>query len=173
MNVDQLAANVAADPRLDLAVASEVAFYAEQSASHAALINTFAYLIAGIMAVGAVVASLNTMYTAVSQRTVEIGTLRALGFKSASVAASVVIESMLLGLVGCVLAAGLVWLAFDGYIATTQNSASGNQIAFAFRVTPALVGLGTTAGLLLGLFGGVLPALRAARLPITRALRGG
>ena len=170
---DQMAQAVATDSRLDLVLRSEVDFYAEQSASRTALIETFAYFISGIMAVGAIVAALNTMYTAVNQRTVEIGTLRALGFKRTSIVVSVLAESLLLALIGSALAALLVYTTLDGYNAATQNSASGNQLAFAFRVTPELLQLGIIFALCLGLLGGLLPAIKAARLPITQALRGG
>ena len=163
---------IAADPRLDVILEPETEFYAAQSASRAALIDTFAYLIAGIMALGSVIAALNTMYTAVSRRTVEIATLRALGFSNSSVAISVLVEAMLLALAGGVLAAMIVYVAFDCYTASTQNNASGAQLAFAFRVTAEQVRLGLSWALGMGFVGGLLPALRAARLPITQALRG-
>jgi len=169
-NFLMLSETVAADPRLDTVLIPESEFYAAQSSARAALIDTFAYLIAGIMALGAIVAALNTMYTVVSRRTVEIATLRALGFNRFSVVSSVLVESMLLALAGGLLAAGLVFLALDGYTAATQND--GNQLAFAFQVTPQLLQLGVSCALLLGFFGGLFPALRAARMPITQALRG-
>ncbi len=160
------------DPRLPLTLVPETEFFAAQSADRAALINTFAYFIAGIMALGSVTAALNTMYTAVSRRTVEIATLRALGFGATGVVISVLVEAMLLATLGGIAGALLVYLAFDGYAATTFNNTSGAQVGFAFRVTPALVGVGLTWALVLGLVGGLLPAVRAARQPITRALRG-
>ncbi|MEM9623205.1 MAG: FtsX-like permease family protein [Pseudomonadota bacterium] len=169
----RLALAIQDDPRLDTTLMLETEYYAAQSATRAALIETFAYLIAGIMAVGAISAALNTMYIVVGQRTVEVGTLRALGFNRVSVAVSVLIESLLLALAGSLAAALLVYVLLDGYLAATQNLASGNQLAFAFSVTPDLIRVGIGCALALGLLGGFLPALKAARLPITKALRGG
>jgi putative ABC transport system permease protein len=163
---------IQSDPRLDLALRTEVEFYASQSESRAALINTFGYAVAVIMAIGAVFAALNTMYTAVSARTVEIATLRALGFGSMPVVISVMIEALYLALLGGVLGAIVVFALFDGYTASTLNNASFSQVVFDFAVTPALLQLGIGWALALGLVGGLFPALRAARLPITAALRG-
>ncbi len=170
--VELLNATISEDPRMDVSLQTEAEFYAGQSASRAALINTFGYMVAVIMAVGAVFAALNTMYTAVSARTVEIATLRALGFGGLPVVVSVLIESLLLAALGGLLGGGLVYAIFDGYTASTLNSASFSQIAFDFAVTPELLQLGITWALLLGLVGGLFPAVRAARLPITTALRG-
>ena len=163
---------IQSDPRLDLALRTETEFYASQSESRAALINTFGYAVAVIMAIGAVFAALNTMYTAVSARTVEIATLRALGFGSMPVVISVMIEALCLALLGGVLGAIVVFALFDGYTASTLNNASFSQVVFDFAVTPALLQLGIGWALALGLVGGLFPALRAARLPITAALRG-
>lgn len=163
---------ILADPRLDLSLLLEDEFYAAQSEARTALINTFGYLVAVIMAVGAVFAALNTMYTAVSARTVEIATLRALGFGGIPVVISVLIEALVLALLGGFLGGLLVYLAFDGYTASTLNTASFSQVAFDFAVTPELLQLGISWALALGLVGGLFPAIRAARLPITTALRG-
>ena len=160
------------DPRLQLALVTEEQFFSEQSASRAAIINQFGYVVAAIMAVGAVFAALNTMYSAVSTRTVEIATLRALGFGNGPVVISVMIESLVLALFGGVLGGLLVYLYFDGYTASTLNNVSFSQVAFDFAVTWELLQLGLTWALLLGLVGGLFPAVRAARLPITTALRG-
>ncbi len=160
------------DPRFDLMVRTEREHYAEQSRDRATLINDFGVAVGIIMAIGAVFAALNTMYSAVSSRTVEIATLRALGFSSLPVVVSVMIEAMALALLGGLLGGGLVWLAFDGYTASTLNNASFSQVAFDFAVTGDLLQMGLTWALALGLIGGLFPALRAARLPITTALRG-
>ena len=124
------------------------------------------------MAIGAVFAALNTMYSAVSSRTVEIATLRALGFSSVPVVVSVMIEAVFLALLGGLVGGLAVYLLFDGYTASTLNNASFSQVAFDFAVTPALLTLGILWALCLGLVGGLFPAVRAARLPITVALRG-
>lgn len=166
-----LARTVQEDPRLPADLVPEPEYFAAQAATRAALIDTFAVFIAAIMAVGAVAAALNTMYAAVSRRAVEIATLRALGFGAAPVVVSVLIEAMLLALAGALLGAALVFAAFDGYAASTFNGAAGSQLAFAFRLTPGLVVTGVAVGLGLGLIGGLLPAWRAARVPIARALR--
>jgi putative ABC transport system permease protein len=160
------------DPRLRAALLTEAEFYGAQSRMQTELIERFAYVVAGIMALGAVIAALNSMYAAVSVRTVEIATLRALGFGDAPVVVSVMIEALALALLGGALGVVLVYLMFDGYSASTLNNASHSQVAFAFAVTPHLVQLGVLWALALGSVGGLLPALRAARLPITTALRG-
>ncbi len=160
------------DPRFDLMVRTEREHYAAQSEDRAALINGFGVAVGIIMAIGAVFAALNTMYSAVSSRTVEIATLRALGFSSLPVVVSVMIEALTLALLGGLFGGGLVWLAFDGYTASTLNNASFSQVAFDFAVTGELLQMGLTWALALGLVGGLFPALRAARLPITTALRG-
>jgi putative ABC transport system permease protein len=167
-----ISALIEADPRLNVALRTEDVFYAEQSESQSTLINTFGYLVAVIMAIGAVFAALNTMYTAVSARTVEIATLRALGFTGLSVVVSVLIEALLLALLGGLLGGAIVYLVFDGYTASTLNNASFSQIAFDFAVTPQLLQQGLSWALALGLVGGLFPAVRAARMPITTALRG-
>jgi putative ABC transport system permease protein len=163
---------ILADPRLDLRLETEAQFYASQGEQRAALINTFGYGVAFLMAIGAVFAALNTMYTAVSTRTVEIAILRALGFGGLPVVLSVMIEALLLAVLGGILGGVVVYLLFDGYTASTLNSGSFSQLAFDFAVTPELLRLGISWALVLGVIGGLFPAVRAARLPITTALRG-
>ncbi|MEM7077037.1 MAG: ABC transporter permease [Pseudomonadota bacterium] len=160
------------DPRFDLMAQSEQEFYAGQAESRAELISGFGLAIGIIMAVGAVFAALNTMYSAVSTRTVEIATLRALGFGSLPVVFSVMVEALFLALLGGLLGGALVWLVFDGYTASTLNDSSFSQVAFDFAVTPELLRTGLSWALVLGLIGGLFPAVRAGRLPITTALRG-
>jgi putative ABC transport system permease protein len=170
--VQSAVAAVSDDPRLDLVLIPETDFYAEQSRVHAGLIQTFAYLIAGIMALGAVAAALNAMFTVVDQRSKEIATLRALGFGAGSVVAAVLVESVLLALAGAGIAGALVYLALDGSVASTQNAAAGNPLAFALTVTPAILWQGLVGALIVGMLGGLLPALRAARASVAVALRG-
>lgn len=160
------------DPRFDLMARSEKEHYQDQAEQRATLINTFGQAVGIIMAIGAVFAALNTMYSAVSARTVEIATLRALGFGSLPVIISVMIEAIVLALLGGVLGGALVWLVFDGYTASTLNNASFSQVAFDFAVTPELLQMGISWALALGVIGGAFPAIRAARIPITTALRG-
>jgi putative ABC transport system permease protein len=168
----EVRARLRADPRLELDLTTEVDFYAEQSRARAELIESFAYLVATIMAVGSIVAALNTMYSAVSTRTIEIATLRALGFGGLPIVVSVMIEALLLAMLGSLLGGVLVYLVFDGYATSTLNAEAYSQVAFEFAVTPDLLLLGVSWALVLGLIGGLFPAIRAGRLPIVAALRG-
>jgi putative ABC transport system permease protein len=169
--VATMAAEVEADPRLDLEISSEPAYYRSQANALASLITGFGYAVASIMAIGAVFAALNTMYSAVSNRTVEIATLRALGFGGLPVVTSVMIEALLLATVGGILGAGLAYVGFNGMTVSTLNQASFSQVAFDFAVTGELMVLGLVWAVALGAIGGLFPAVRAARLPITAALR--
>ncbi len=172
VDVEALNRRLAADPRLTTTLIPEQEFFAALSASRAALIDAFAYLIAGIMALGSVFGALATMFTAVSRRSVEIATLRALGFHPVPVVVSVLVEATVLALAGGLLGAAVVYAVLDGYTASTLNPAAGSQLAFAFRVTPESIGLGLGWAVAVGVIGGLAPALRAARLPITTVLRG-
>ena len=124
------------------------------------------------MAVGAIFAALNTMYSAVTTRTVEIATLRAIGFGAMPVVVSVMIEALVLALLGGLLGALLSYLIFNGVTVSTLNRGTFSQVAFDFAVTPTLMSRGLIWAVSLGFVGGLFPALRAARLPITVALRG-
>jgi putative ABC transport system permease protein len=159
------------DPRLNVNVQSEAAYYAEQSKALSILINAVGYTVALLMGLGAVFGALNTMYSAVSARTREIATLRALGFGAWPVVSSVVGESLMLGLIGGVSGCLIAYLGFNGIRASTLNFASFSQISFAFAVTPALLAKGLLYALLLSFVGGVMPGIRAARLPIVSGLR--
>jgi putative ABC transport system permease protein len=123
------------------------------------------------MGIGAVFGAILTMYTAVSTRTREIATLRALGFNTASVLISVLAESFGLAAVGGVLGGLLAYFGFNGFETSTMNWQTFSQVAFAFAVTPRLLAQGLAYALVMGVIGGLLPALRAARLPIASALR--
>jgi putative ABC transport system permease protein len=169
--LDELRRWLDADPRVNASVRSEREFYADQSRILVALIRYVGTTIAVLMGIGAVFAALNTMYSAVSTRTREIATLRALGFGAAPVVVSVLLEAVALGLLGGVVGGALVYLGLNGYQASTLNWASFSQITFAFTVTPGLLVTGMGYSLILGLVGGLLPALRAARLPVTTGLR--
>ena len=160
-----------ADPRLNVKVLRETAYYAEQSILLHRLIRTIGFFIAALMGIGAVFGAINTMYTAVSSRTREIATLRALGFGAGPLVLSVLAESMILAAAGGVLGGLLAWAGFNGYQTATMNWQSFSQIAFAFAVTPSLLVQGLTYALIMGFFGGMLPAIRAARLPVVTALR--
>ena len=158
------------DPRLDVTVDREVEYYAAQSQMLTTLIQRLGFFIALIMGIGAVFAALNTMYSAVSERGREIATLRALGFGSGAVVLSFVIESLLVALVGGILGA-LVVIPFNGYTVGTMNWQTFSHVSFGFKITPALVLIGVAFSLVMGLVGGLPPALRAARRPIAVSLR--
>jgi putative ABC transport system permease protein len=160
-----------ADPRLNVRVLTEREYYEEQSESLVTLVSYVGVAIAVLMGLGAVFAALNTMYSAVSTRTREIATLRALGFGAFPVIFSVLTEALLIGLVGGAIGMAIAYLAFNGMQASTLNFSSFSQITFAFTVTPSLLAQGLIYALTLGLLGGLLPSLRAARLPIIAGLR--
>ena len=162
---------LAADPRLNVMVERETDYLAAQSTVLQTIVRTVGFVIAGLMAIGAVFGAINTMYNAVASRTREIATLRALGFGALSIVTSVMAESAVLALLGGVLGGVLSWVLFDGYRTSTMNFQSFSQVAFAFRVTPTLLVQGLVCALVMGLLGGILPAIRAARLPIVNALR--
>lgn len=159
------------DPRLDVKVTRQDEYFADQSTTVVSLITSLGTLIGVMMGFGAVFGALNTMYTAVSERTREIATLRALGFRSGPVVVSVLSEALLLALVGGLVGGGLAYVAFDGFRAATMNWQSFSQVGFAFSVTPALLVQGALYSALIGLVGGLFPAIRAARLPVATALR--
>ena len=159
------------DPRLSAEVMRQSDYFADQSTAVTRLITTLGYLIASLMAVGAVFGALNTMYSSVSARTREIATLRALGFGSGAVVASVMLESVALALLGGTIGAVLSYVAFNGFHTATMNWQSFSQITFSLAVTPQLLVQGVVWATLIGGIGGLFPALRAARQPIAAALR--
>lgn len=159
------------NPKLSVKVMRPAEYYAEQSQMLAQLITTLGYLIAALMAIGAVFGALNTMYSAVAARTREIATLRALGFGSGAVVVALMIESLVLALIGGAVGAGLSYAAFNNFHAATMNWQSFSQVTFAFAVTPQLLGQGVVWAAAIGLVGGLFPAIRAARMPIAAALR--
>jgi putative ABC transport system permease protein len=160
-----------ADPRLNVKVLRVSEFYAEQSRVVINLITGLGAVISGLMGLGAVFGALNTMYAAVSARAREIATLRALGFGGGPVVVAVLMESLALALLGGALGSFLAYVIFDGFRAATMNWQSFSQVAFAFVVTPGLLVLGVLYAAAIGLIGGLLPACRAARVPVATALR--
>jgi putative ABC transport system permease protein len=159
------------NPRLSMTAVRESEYYAAQSETLQLIIRTIGFIVAGLMGIGAVFGAINTMYNAVATRSREIATFRALGFGSFPVVFSVLAEAVLLSLVGGLIGGLVAWAAFDGYQTSTMNWQSFSQVAFAFAVTPALLVRGLLYAALMGFIGGLLPAFRAARLPVVTALR--
>ena len=170
-SLETLESWTAKNPQVKVDVHRETEYYASRSTMMTRLVNGLGFGIATLMAIGAVFGAVLTMYTAVASRSREIATLRALGFNSLSVVVSVLAESVVLGGIGGVLGALGAYAAFDGFQTSTMNFQTFSQVAFAFRVTPALFITGLIYALSIGLVGGLLPAIRAARLPIAKALR--
>ena len=161
---------ITTNPQLTVSVDRETDFYAEQSKAMNAFITYAGAFIAFLMGIGAIFGAVNTMYNSVSSRAAEIATLRALGFGRSPVLFSVLVEGMLLGLVGGIVGGVLAYLLFNGIETSTMGS-NFAQIAFSFRVTPSLLVRGAIYALLMGLLGGLLPAVRAVRMPIASSLR--
>jgi putative ABC transport system permease protein len=159
-----------ADPRLGVQVERERDYYARQSLVASAVIRVVGFLVVSVMGIGAVFAGLNTMYSAVAARAREVATLRALGFGPISVVISFVFESLVIALLGGVLGC-LAVFPVNGLAVSILNFRTFSQLAFAFRVTPGILGMGLAFALGIGLVGGASPAIHAARLPVASALR--
>ena len=166
----QLSGALAADPRLKLDVSTTHDYYAKQSENLTKFLTALGIVIGTIMAVGAIFGALNSMYAAVAGRAREIATMRAIGFRGLPVVVAVMLETMLLALIGGLLGAAVAWLLFNGHTVSTLGN-NFSQVVFQFRVTPELLWTGLKWALGIGLVGGLFPALRAARLPVTEALR--
>ncbi len=165
--------SIGRDPRFSITALPEPEYYAKQAAVLSTLINVLGYTVAGFMAIGATFGALNCMYSAIASRQVEIATLRAIGFGALPVVVSVMIEAVVLAIVGGAAGGALAYLYCDGFSLSTLNFNTFSQVAFDFRVTPGLLTQGFAWALGIGLAGGLLPAVRAARLPVTVALRAG
>ena len=159
------------DPRLDVDVFTEREFYSSQAEGTATFIRTLGFPITVLMAIGAVFGALNSMYSSVSTRGKEIATLRALGFGPVSVLISTIVESTLLALIGGLIGGLIAFVVFNGFTVSTLSNASFSQVVFDFAVTPDLLVQGLYTALIIGAFGGLFPAIRAARLPVAQALR--
>ncbi len=162
---------ISTDPRLTVSAKSEIAYYADQSIMITTLINVLGFMVASVMGIGAVFGALNTMYSAISARNREIATLRAIGFSGSAVVVSFVMESLLIALLGGLLGALLI-LPIHGYTASTINWQTFSHMSFAFSITADILVKGLLFALFMGFFGGLFPAIRAARRPIAPALRG-
>ncbi|HTY48183.1 MAG TPA: ABC transporter permease [Steroidobacteraceae bacterium] len=170
--LDTLRAALTKDPTLSVTVNSETAYYEQQSHTFAAVLALIATVVGVIMAIGAVFAALNTMYSAVSTRAVEIATLRAIGFGPVAVVISVIAEALLLALAGAVLGAAVAWAVFDGNTVSTIAGGGGvAQVVFRLHIGAPLFVTGIVWACVVGLIGGLAPAVRAARIPVATALR--
>jgi putative ABC transport system permease protein len=166
----QLKDSLSTDPRMSVQVDRELDYYEKQSRGLTTLITVLGGLVAGVMGIGAIFGALNTMYSAISERSREIATMRAIGFAASSIVFCFVFEALFIafigGLIGCLAA-----LPLNGFTTGTLNFQTFSRVAFAFRVTPLLLGTGILFALLMGLIGGVPPAISASRRPVALALR--
>jgi putative ABC transport system permease protein len=163
--------SVTTDPRVSVDVNREIEYYDQKSRALTTLISRLGGAVAFIMAIGAVFGALNTMYSAVAERSREIATLRAVGFGASSVVFSFLIEALLISLVGGLLGCFAV-LPLNGHTTGSINMQTFSHVAFAFQITPPLLVGGITFALIMGVIGGFFPAIRAARQPVASALRG-
>lgn len=162
--------SVTSDPRLNVDAVREIDYYAKQSTTMTRLITVLGGLVAAVMAIGAVFGALNTMYSAVAERGREIATMRALGFSHTSVILSFLFEALLIAIVGGILGC-LAVLPLNGYTTNTMNFQTFSNLAFAFKITFDLLVMGVLFAMVMGVLGGVLPAVRAALRPVVVALR--
>lgn len=169
--LQQFKDSIASNPRMNVDIIREVDYYDKQSQTLTTLITVLGGLVAGIMGIGAIFGALNTMYSAVAERSREIATLRALGFGAPSVVFSFLVEALLISFIGGALGC-LAVLPLNGLTTAVMNMQTFTQVAFAFRVTPLLLLWGIVFALAMGIVGGFFPALRAARRPVAPALRG-
>ena len=162
--------SVTTDPRLNVDTMREIDYYAKQSTTMTRLITVLGGIVAAIMAIGAVFGALNTMYSAVAERGREIATMRALGFSNLNVLLSFLFEALLIsivgGLIGC-----LAVLPLNGFTTSTMNFQTFSNLAFAFKITFDLLLMGIVFALVMGVLGGLLPAIRASIRPVAVALR--
>ena len=166
-----LETNLKEDPRIDPDVYSERQFYSDQAEGLTQFIKLVGYPLTILMSIGAIFGALNSMYSSVSVRGKEIATLRALGFGPFSVLVSTIVESTLLALIGGLIGGAIAFLAFNGFQVSTLNNTSFSMVVFNFAVTPDLLVAGLKVALVIGVIGGLLPAIRAARMPVAQALR--
>jgi putative ABC transport system permease protein len=168
---DAFKTSLEADPRLKVDVSTTLDYFSKQSEGTSKVIKAIGITVGVIMAIGAIFGALNCMFAAVAARAREIATLRAIGFRGLPVVVAIMLETMLLALLGGLLGGALAWLIFNGYTASTLAAGSVGKLSFEFSVTPALLWSGLKWALAIGFIGGLFPAVRAARLPVTTALR--
>ncbi|TBR37319.1 MULTISPECIES: ABC transporter permease [Dyella] len=168
---DAFKSALAADPRLKVDAESTIEYFSKQSEGTTKMIKGIGIAVGLIMAIGALFGALNTMFAAVASRAREIATLRAIGFRGLPVVVAIMLETMLLALIGGLLGGVIAWAIFNNFTASTLAQGSVGQLTFAFRVSPEVLWTGVKWALAIGFVGGLFPAVRAARLPVTTALR--
>lgn len=168
---DAFKASLEANPQLKVDVSTTYDYFSKQSEGVSAFLTAIGIVVGSIMAIGAIFGALNTMFAAVAARAREIATLRAIGFRGMPVVVAVMLETMLLALLGGVIGGLLAWLVFNGYSASTLAQGTVGKLSFELKVSPELLWVGLLWALTIGFIGGLFPALRAARLPVTTALR--
>lgn len=168
---DGFKAELEANPQLKIDVSTTLDYFSKQSEGMTKVIRVIGITVGLIMAIGAMFGALNTMFAAVAARAREIATLRAIGFPGLPVVVAVMLETMLLALIGGVLGGVLAWLLFNGYSASTLAAGTVGKLSFELKVSPELMWTGLKWALAIGFIGGLFPAMRAARLPVTTALR--
>jgi len=167
--LDQLKGYVDKDPRMKLDVKSEAMYFANEAARTSDLVQKLGWPLAAAMAIGALAGALNAMYSSVAARTVEIATLRAIGFSGLSAFVGTLIEALMLATLGGAIGAIATFLIFDGMTSSTLG-ASLTQVVFSFKLSPLLLAQGIGLALIVGFIGGLLPAIHAARMPIVIGL---
>jgi putative ABC transport system permease protein len=168
---DGFESSISTDPRLTLSAEREISYYAKQSEMVSTLIRVLGFLVASVMAIGAIFGAINTMYSAVSARSVEIATLRALGFRARHIIISFVSESIFISLIGGIVGVLLI-LPINNQAASTMNWQTFSQLSFSFMISPKLILEGLIFAAIMGFLGGLFPAVRASRISIASALRG-
>jgi putative ABC transport system permease protein len=168
---DEFKAKLTSDPSLQVDVDTTLSYFSKQSEGMTKIITVIGIVVGAIMAIGAVFGALNTMFAAVATRAREIATLRAIGFRGVPVVVAIMLETMLLALAGGILGGLLAYIIFNGYTASTLAAGTTGQLMFEFHVAPSVLWVGIKWALAIGFIGGLYPALRAARLPVTTALR--
>jgi putative ABC transport system permease protein len=164
-------AALTSDPRLQVDVSTTDEYFSKQSEGTSKAITAIGIVVGSIMAIGAIFGALNTMFAAVATRAREIATLRAIGFRGLPVVVAIMLETMLLALIGGVLGGLIAWVIFNGFSASTLAAGTTGQLTFQLEVAPKVLWTGLKWALAIGFIGGIYPALRAARLPVTTALR--
>ncbi|MBW8757928.1 MAG: ABC transporter permease [Burkholderiales bacterium] len=160
-----------ANPQLKIDASTTLDYFSKQSEGTATVIRIIGIVVGTIMAIGAMFGALNTMFAAVAARAREIATLRAIGFAGLPVVVAILLETMLLALAGGVLGGALAWLLFNGYGASTMAAGSVGKLSFELHVTAGVLWQGLKWALAIGFIGGLFPAVRAATMPVTAALR--